>query len=136
MPLFLSTEWIRELDAAVRASEGLRAEEGSAPVVIEQRITDTPFGDVTYHAVLGVETCIVPGAADAADIVLVTDYDTAIELHHGTLNAQHAIAAGRMKLRGHVEVLLRRAEMLRALGDVFRDMRTTTEAAERPETHR
>ena len=136
MPTFLSAEWIRALDDAARASEALRAGEGSAPLVIEQRVTGTPFGDVTYHAILGVETSVAPGAASAPDLVLVTDYETAVELRDGTLNAQHAIATGRMKLRGHVEVLLRQAEMLRALGDVFGEVRTATEATDSPKRHR
>jgi len=135
VPVFLSPEWLRDLDAAARASRALTNDDTES-LVVEQRVTGTPNGDVSYHAVLGTDARVVPGPADAPDVVFVTDYDTALALRSGSLNAQHAIAAGRMKVRGHVGVLLRRAETLRAFGDIFRDVRATTETSESEDDRR
>jgi len=135
VPVFLSPEWLRDLDAAARASRAL-ANDDTEALVVEQRVTDAPGGDVTYHAVLGTDARVVAGPADAPDVVFVTDYDTAFALRSGTLNAQHAIAAGRMKVQGHVGVLLRKADTLRAFGDIFQDVRATTDPPEPREEHR
>lgn len=136
MPVFLSPEWIRELDKAARASEALTSSAEARGIVIEQRVIGAPSGEITYHLVLGTDARVEAGPADTPDVVLVTDYETAFELQSGVLNAQRAIAAGRMKIQGHVGVLLQHAEALRAFGDVFRDVRASTEAPGAADPHR
>jgi hypothetical protein len=125
MPDFLSPEWISALDDAARTSDRLAAIGKDDAFVVEQRVTDAPDGEACYHARLGPDGArVVQGPAPSPDVILVTDYETALALHRGETNAQRAIAAGRMKLRGHVELLLRRADALAALGDVFSATRT------------
>jgi hypothetical protein len=131
---FLSPEWIRDLDAIARSSTALAAPDGTS-LVIEQHVEGTPQGDVVYHLVIGRDPGVVSGSADHPDVVFVTDYETATDLHAGRINAQDAIAAGRLKLRGHLDVLLRHADVLSAVGDVFRALRADTEPA-RDEEHR
>jgi hypothetical protein len=126
---FLSREWLAELDAAARASDRLATLAPDTTLVVEQRVSGGPHGDVTYQLVIDrdggrVET----GSPGAPDIVLLTDYETGLALHHGEVNAQAAIAGRRMKLRGDIERLLGRAEALRALDDVFASVRAHTTA--------
>ena len=125
VPTFLSPEWLRALDAAAHASQ--REGDAGTAIVVEQQVTGTPWGDVTYHAVLGPEATIVSGSAESPHLVLITDYDTALQLHAGSVNAQHAIANGRMKVRGQIDVLRRHIDTLRAFGDIFGEVRVHTE---------
>jgi putative sterol carrier protein len=136
MSVFLSPEWIRELDQAARASDALKRSADTDTLVVEQRVTGGPTGDVTYHVVLGPAARVESGTAHSPDVILITDYDTASAVQAGSLNAQRAIAAGRMKVHGHMGVLLRHAEALRAVGDIFRDVRAATEAPSAPESRR
>lgn len=127
MPKFLSPEWLRALDEAAHASGGDSDGGDVTQLVVEQRVTGTPWGDVTYHAILGAEAAVRTGSAQAPHVVLLTDYETALQLHAATLNAQDAIANDRMKVRGQVDVLVRHTDALRALGDLFLDVRAQTE---------
>ena len=127
MAEFLSREWLVELDAAARASDRLAALAPDTTFVVEQRVTRGPRGDVIYQLVVDrdggrVET----GSSCPPDIVLLTDYETGLALHRGDVNAQAAIASGRLKLRGEIDRLLGRAETLRALDDVFASVRAHT----------
>ena len=55
-----------------------------------------------------------------------TELATARDLALGQVNAQHALARGRLRLSGSVEALLERADALRALDDVFGTVRAQT----------
>jgi hypothetical protein len=127
---FLTPAWITELDAALRASSFV-PEQGDGPAfVVEQHISATPTGDVCYHLVLdGAERRAVAGAATAPNLVILTDYETAVGLLRGDTNAQHAIADGRMKIRGDLHTIGRRIDTLAGLDDVFAVLRESTTCA-------
>lgn len=127
MAEFLSDAWIADLDRAARAAPDLATAADAAPVVVEQRVRRGDHTEVAYHLVFGPSGARVqPGAADAPDLVIVTDEETARRLAHGTLNAQQAAVAGRLKLRGHAERLRDAGELLHAAGDVFQRVREVT----------
>jgi hypothetical protein len=120
MAEFLSDAWVAELDAAARAAGGLRAD---PELVIEQVVRRGDGTDAGYQVRFGPDGASVtaPGAA-SADVVLVTDVDTAWAVHRGTLRAQDAFARGTLKVRGRPEALIGRAELFaafeRAVGHV------------------
>ena len=130
---FLSDAWIAELDRAARASSDLATAPDAVPVVVEQHVRCVDQTDVVYHLVFDPRGARVhPGPAEAPDLVLLTDEETARGLAHGTLNAQQAAVAGRLKLRGHAERLRDAGELLRAARDVFHTVRDAT--TDRPAT--
>jgi hypothetical protein len=130
VPEFLSREWLAALDDAARGSDRLASLAGGGVFVIEQRVTGGPAGEVAYQVVLdGDGGRVVSGAANAPDVIVLTDYATGLALHRGETNAQHAFAAGRMKVRGEIGRLLDRADALRALDDVFASVRARTTAS-------
>ncbi len=128
MVRFLTDEWIAALDDAAR--------EASVPagvtLTIQQIVTggadgDAGGGDVRYHLVLADGRLRVhPGDAAAADVTLVQSREVAAALSRGELNAQQALEAGRLKLRGDVGHLAREGKALVALSDVFAALRSTT----------
>lgn len=123
MPEFLSAAWIDALDTAARAV----ALDPSASITVEQIVRHAPDGEVRYHLRIGDGRARVhDGPADAPDLRLLADYDTAARLQRGELTAQHALAAGRLKVHGRFERLVRVADALRALEDAFAPVRAQT----------
>jgi putative sterol carrier protein len=66
------------------------------------------------------------GPAAAPDLRLFADYDVAARIQRGEVNAQEALAAGRLKVQGRFAHLLRVDDALRALEDVFAPVRAET----------
>ena len=84
-----------------------------APFVIEQHVASDAGDDVCYHLVLDhVDSRAQLGTAPAPNLVILTDYRTAVGLLRGDTNAQHAIADGRMKIRGDLHEIARRLDAL------------------------
>ena len=120
---FLTPEWIAALDAAAREAvvpAGVR-------LTIQQIVADEGGGDVRYHLVLdGGRLRVHPGEAAAADVTLVQDREVAAAFSRGELNAQQALEAGRLKLRGDIGHLAREGRALTAVEDVFAAVRAAT----------
>jgi len=124
MAEFLSVAWISALDTVARA---LPPGDGPAErLVIEQQVAG-PRGAATYQFhVSAAEVRVLAGAPTGADVVLATDLATAVALHRGTLRAQDALAAGRLKVRGRPEVLGTCAPRLAQLDAALADVRAAT----------
>jgi putative sterol carrier protein len=123
---FLSAEWIEALDAAARAAT-LPETASAVSITIEQVVRDAPDGESHYH--LRIEdgrARVQPGPAAAPDLLLFADYDVAARIQRGEVNAQEALAAGRLKVQGRFAHLLRVDDALRALEDVFAPVRAET----------
>jgi putative sterol carrier protein len=122
MVRFLSPEWIAALDAAAREATvpaGVR-------LTIQQVVAD---GDreVRYHLVLDEGRLrVLPGEAESPDVSLVQTREVAAALSRGELNAQQALEAGRLKLRGDIGHLAREGRALSAMEDVFAAVRAVT----------
>lgn len=122
MVRFLSPEWIEALDAAAR--------EAAVPAEVRLTIQQVVTGDgeeVSYHLVLEEGRLRVhPGEAERADVTLVQSRDVAAALSRGELNAQQALEAGRLKLRGNIGHLARQGKALTAMDDAFAIVRAET----------
>jgi hypothetical protein len=127
VPEFLSPEWLDELDAAVRAAAELST---LNPIVIEQVVSDVPRqGEVRYQLVVddgGARVRVKGDRTRAADVRLTTDYATAVAIAARKENAQTALAEGRLRLGGRVDLLVRRAPAFAALGDATTALRAVT----------
>jgi hypothetical protein len=124
MARFLSPEWIAALDAAAREAPvpaGVR-------LTIQQVVTDGGDDEeVTYHLVFDDGRLrVFPGEADAPDVTLVQTREVAAALSSGTLNAQQALEAGRLKLRGDIGHLAREGKALSGIEDMFAAVRADT----------
>ena len=123
MVRFLTPEWIEALDAAAREA----AVPPDVRLTIQQVVTDDGGGDVRYHLVIDDGRLRVhPGEAAAADVTLVQSRSVAAALSRGELNAQQALEAGRLKLRGDIGHLAREGKALSAVEDVFAAVRAAT----------
>jgi putative sterol carrier protein len=121
---FLSDEWIRAFDAALRADATLGARFAATPIAIAQDVESEPG----YVVVLdGAGGRIVTDGSRTGDITFVCSRATAVDLARGDLNAQRALASGRLKLRGDVDRLGSAGDALAALGDLLAGLRADTE---------
>jgi SCP-2 sterol transfer family len=123
---FLSPEWLRAFDTALRSERDLGARFVGSPIAIAQEVVDAA---VQYVIVLDGDG----GRVEAerrdfpVDVTLVCDRTTAAGLAQGTLNAQRALTSGRLKLRGDVDRLGAASAALAGLGDLLADLRADTE---------
>ncbi len=126
---FLSDEWIAALDDACR---GVRSgPDGEAEVlVVEPRVREVPGrGEVRYRVSFDTAVRSVAAASDGGrmpDVSLDTDYPTAVALARGHMNAQAALADGRLTVSGDVARLAAHAGALARLDDLFEAVRAST----------
>ena len=124
MVRFLSPEWIAALAAAAREA----TVPGGVRLTVQQVVTGDGEGDVCYHLVVAEGRLQVqPGEAETADVTFVQTREVAAALNRGELNAQQALEAGRLKLRGDIGHLAREGRALSAMEDVFAAVRDVTE---------
>jgi putative sterol carrier protein len=124
---YLSLDWISALSAEVAASEQMRTVAESHRIGITQVVSDGPEGDVTYHLSVGNGAAtFAAGAADPEDVKMEQDWDTAVAVATGELNAQEAFIGGRIRLFGDHQLLLESQPVFGALDAVFATVRDRT----------
>jgi putative sterol carrier protein len=124
---YLSLQWITELSREVADSEQLAGLATTHSIGVTQVVTDGPDGTVTYHlAVRNGEVRFGAGPADPEDVRMEQDWDTAVAVATGELNAQEAFIGGRIRLTGNQQLLLESQPVFGALDLVFTTVRART----------
>lgn len=125
---YLSLPWISELTRAVAASERMADVAGEHRIGVTQVVTGGPEGTVVYHLQVGDGTASFgPGPADPEDVRMEQEWDTAVAVATGELNAQEAFIGGRIKLAGDHQLLLASQPVFGALDEVFSSVRPHTD---------
>jgi hypothetical protein len=125
---YLSLEWIEALTGEVAASAPMREAADGHRLGVTQVITDGPEGDVTYHLQVADGAAVFgAGPAEPEDVRFVQDWETAVAVATGELNAQEAFIGGRIRLTGDQQKLLDSQAVFRALDGVFQAVRPRTE---------
>jgi putative sterol carrier protein len=124
---YLSLDWIRELTREVADSEALAELARDHHIGVTQVVVDGPEGDVTYHLQVGDgEATFGAGPADPEHVKMEQDWDTAVAVATGELNAQEAFVTGRIRLWGDQQALMDAAPVFGALDAVFGTVRERT----------
>lgn len=127
MARYLSLDWIDALSTEVAVSDHLREIAGTHRIGVTQVVTDGPEGDVTYHLSVGDgEATFGAGPADPEDVRMEQDWETAVAVATGGLNAQEAFIGGRIRLSGDQQRLLDSQPVFGALDAVFATVRDQT----------
>jgi putative sterol carrier protein len=127
MVRYLSLDWINALSAEVAASEQMRTIAETHRIGVTQVVSDGPEGDVTYHLTVGDgDARFGAGPADPEDVKMEQDWDTAVAVATGELNAQEAFIGGRIRLYGDQQLLLDSQPVFGALDAVFASVRART----------
>ena len=112
MTAFLSDDWFEELTAAAATA----TPPADLELTIEQRITD---GERWSVRIGGGRVEVARGAADDADVQVVTDAATAEGIRSGRLSAQRAFLDGTLRIGGDVAALIEHREQLAELSVGF-----------------
>jgi putative sterol carrier protein len=124
---YLSLDWIEALSNEVANSEHMREIAASHRIGVTQVVNDGPEGDVTYHLSVGDGVATFgAGPADPQDVTMQQDWDTAVAVATGELNAQEAFIGGRILLFGDQQKLLDAQPVFGALDAVFATVRERT----------
>jgi len=125
---YLSLDWLDALTQEVAASDALREAADGRELGVTQVVSGGPEEEVTYHLqVRGGEAGLGTGPADPEDVRFVQDWDTAVGVATGALNAQEALIGGRILLTGDQQKLVESQPVFRALDVVFAAVRKHTE---------
>lgn len=125
---FLSDEWVDALDAAARRHADVGERAAGPPLVIQQTVVDTRWGEVSYRLeVRDGEVAVRHGAVLDPTVSLTTDTATAAAIARGELAAQQAFMQGRLRIGGNVGALLAQQQVLADLGDLFAEVRGDTD---------
>ena len=125
---YLSLQWITELAREVAESEQLSRLAANHSIGVTQVVSGGPEGTVTYHLAVGDgQARFGAGPADPEDVRMEQDWDTAVAVATGELNAQEAFIGGRIRLTGNQQLLLESQPVFGALDAVFTTVRERTD---------
>lgn len=122
MPAFLSPEWVAAFNAAV-ADVPVPDQGDDAPLAtrngaftVAQVVRGGPAGEAgTTLAVAGGRVTMRSGADPDATVTVALSWDDAVAMATGTLSPTEALAAGRIRVRGDLGVLVAGQALLAAL---------------------
>lgn len=124
---YLSLDWITALSDEVAANDHLREIAESHRIGVTQVVTNGPEGDVTYHLHVGDgQASFGAGPADPEDVKMQQEWETAVAVATGELNAQEAFIGGKILLFGDQQRLLDSQPVFGALDAVFASVRERT----------
>ncbi|MFZ9580644.1 MAG: SCP2 sterol-binding domain-containing protein [Ilumatobacteraceae bacterium] len=124
---YLGLEWIDALTREVAASAAMAEVARDHTIGITQTVTGGPEGDVTYHLqIADGKAAFGAGAAWPEDVRFEQEWDTAVSVATGQLNAQQAFITGRIRLYGDQQKLGASTPVFAALDGVFTTVRAFT----------
>lgn len=127
MPEYLSPAWIDDLAATVAADDDLRRATAGVRVTVQQVVAGAPGGDAVWHVVVDDgDVAVRPGPAAAPDVTFEEDFESAVRVTRGELSPQAAFMAGRLRVRGDLQLLVRHQPAFAALAAAAAPLRDRT----------
>ena len=125
---YLTPAWVDALATAIATDEAVQAAADSHCLGITQVIAGGPDGTTTYHVATAAGRAEAGvGPAKPEHVRFEQDWDTAVAVAQGTLNAQEAFITGRIRFRGDHEALIAGRALLLALDDALAGLRARTD---------
>ena len=127
MVRYLSLDWIDAVATNVATNERLGELANEHEIGFTQVVSNGPEGDVTYHLQVGDgQIGFASGPADPEHVRMEQNWDTAVAVATGSLNAQEAFVSGHIRLFGDQQRLLDAQPVFGALDSVFSAVREQT----------
>jgi putative sterol carrier protein len=124
---YLSLAWINAVSAEIAASEPMREVAQHHAIGVTQVVGDGPEGEIIYHLVVAKGAArFGAGAADPEDVRMEQDWDTAVAVATGEMNAQDAFINGHILLYGDQQKLMDSQPVFGALDTAFATVRKRT----------
>lgn len=117
---YLSQQWIDAVASGIKLSNEIATVASDNAIAVTQVVTGTPHGDVTYHLESrdGVVN-FAAGPALVSDITFTQDWQTAVGVATGKINAQEAFISGKIRFKGDHEKVIATQPLFVALDVVF-----------------
>ena len=127
---YLSRDWLAALGDEVARSDEVRSVAAGHDLRVTQVVTDGPEGDVTYHLdVADGAVAFGAGPAPVEHVRFVQDWETAVGVATGRVNAQEAFLRGRIVLVGDQRRLVEAQALFAVLDKVLAPVREATNYA-------
>ena len=124
---YLSLEWIDALSAEVSANSTMQAAASHHTVGVTQVVSNGPEGEVVYHLqVADGAATFGAGPAWPEDVRFEQDWETAVGVATGAMNAQEAFIKGRIRLFGDQQKLMDSQPVFQGLDTAFGAVRPRT----------
>lgn len=123
---YLSDEWIAAVGREIQTDKTVAAAAAAHAVSVTQVVTDTPFGDVTYHLVCADGRATFAAGEAPSDVTFRQSYDTAVAIARGELNAAESFITGKVRFSGNHEKVIAAQDFFAALDAVFTRVRART----------
>ena len=119
---FLTDEWAKAVTEGANGSEAFKqAAQGKS--VRAQNVVTTPEGEKKYwFSLQDGQAQVEMGETPDAEATLTADYDTAVALTKGELNATSAYMSGKLKIQGDMMKLMGLQGVFNALPQVFKEL--------------
>lgn len=125
---YLSLDWIDAVAAEAASNDAVAAAAESCSIGVTQVVTDTPEGTVIYSLqTADGQLTFAPGQAFPEDVRFEQNWETAVGVATGAVNAQEAFIQGRILLTGDQQKLMDCQPVFGAMGSVFDSVRQRTE---------
>jgi len=124
---YLSGEWIEAVASRVASSSSLQSLASNHSVGVTQVVTDTPFGDVTYHfSVADGRATFGSGSASPQDVCFSQTWATALAINDDSLSPDEAILLGHVTFAGDHTKLVAAGDVFALLDPIFDEVRGLT----------
>ena len=123
--VYLSNEWVEELNNAAQSHKGLKKATTDIELVVEYRV----INEETFIWQINIDKGVIEiyvGNKHEPDVWFETDRSVAISLFEGTINPLNAVIEGTMQIGGDPRELIEASGMFEQLEDVFETIRTMT----------
>jgi putative sterol carrier protein len=119
---FLTDEWAKAVTEAANSSEAFK-QAATGKSVTAQNVVTTADGETKYwFALQDGQAQVEMGEAPDPEATLTADYDTAVALTKGELNATSAYMSGKLKIQGDMMKLMGLQGVFNALPQVFKEL--------------
>ncbi|HEV3474363.1 MAG TPA: SCP2 sterol-binding domain-containing protein [Actinomycetota bacterium] len=119
---FLSDEWAKAVTETANSSEAFK-QAAAGKSVKAQNVVTTADGEVKYwFALQDGQAQVELGETTDPEATLTADYDTAVALTKGELNATSAYMSGKLKIQGDMMKLMGLQGVFNALPQVFKEL--------------
>jgi len=123
--VYLSNEWVEELNNAAQSHKGLKKATTDIELVVEYRV----INEETFIWQINIDKGVIEihvGHNDEPDIWFETDKSVAVSLFEGRTNPLNAVIEGTMQIGGDPRKLIEASGMFEQLEDIFETIRSVT----------